>query len=488
MTADPSKYKTGNAVPSPDARDVYDNSLVFDVIINDPENKSVKTRTGETVLTVTGFKDLTNNLISTSQDRINEVLTSGNENNKGEYSVGVTFNELNDVYVYNDVLYGVTGNATLPYTATEADPSSDSENLMQRGGVTKSGMYAHTSYPWGTGPDGSNIAPPGVLFDFGSGKDRITVYNSTNSPVAMGSSPGVQFNKKNGEVFGVIRQDSKGSGWYFINDSSHTYQGFTDSITVDSNGYISIPVNPGVNKVGTIVTNPDEKLSQYITTGASVTTSEVRVAAYAPLHLKVNAATLDFSVSDFQDPNEITISESNGAITITHPENSILGGPLNLRQISSMDGGRYVISSENAQQTVVREVKDFNIKVTWDGSSWVPTSTLDSVPPINNAGGGFQIVHGFSGVNIPVATAEGAGSYSVVVSGTGTSCFVKFISGDGTPAPAPSVGMSANVTIQRAVYQNQISGRFNLLVGRTKINAENLYGATSNIWISGNLV
>lgn len=71
---------------------------------------------------------------------------------------------------------------------------SDDPNLFNIGDyVTDTELYEHTSWPWGKAPDGTSMAPPGVLFDFGTGKDRITVYNSTNAPVEMGAEPDGNF-------------------------------------------------------------------------------------------------------------------------------------------------------------------------------------------------------------------------------------------------------------------------------------------------------
>ncbi|QXN60104.1 hypothetical protein KUA24_37 [Vibrio phage HNL01] len=80
-----------------------------------------------------------------------------------------------------------TSNSVDPVTRTDDTVWSESNN------ISDSELYAHTSYTWGTAPDGSNMAPSGVLFDFGSGKDRITVYNATNLPVAMGAVPNESF-------------------------------------------------------------------------------------------------------------------------------------------------------------------------------------------------------------------------------------------------------------------------------------------------------
>lgn len=126
----------------------------------------------------------------------------------------------------------------------------DDPNLFNIGDfVTDTELYDHTSWPWGKAPDGTNMAPPGVRFKF---NDSI-VYNATNAPVEMGSSPvyvteGGPF--INDEIL-ELRKSCRVEGWGAVADFDDALGTGTDNTKAFIDAMAACPFGiTGVGKFG----------------------------------------------------------------------------------------------------------------------------------------------------------------------------------------------------------------------------------------------
>lgn len=104
-------YNTGNALGSTDPRDLYDNSQVFDELVNNTTDPTVQDRFGNARIT------LANQL---------------GYNFKGDYAAGIELVSYTDIIRYNSEFYRPSASATLPYTTTATLPDVDS-NLVPVG-------------------------------------------------------------------------------------------------------------------------------------------------------------------------------------------------------------------------------------------------------------------------------------------------------------------------------------------------------------------
>lgn len=127
-------YNTGNALGSTDPRDLYDNSQVFDELVNNTTDPTVQDRFGNARIT------LANQL---------------GYNFKGDYAAGIELVSYTDIIRYNSEFYRPSASATLPYTTTATLPDADSNlapvgdaNLRQELALNSAGngsdLIAHT--------------------------------------------------------------------------------------------------------------------------------------------------------------------------------------------------------------------------------------------------------------------------------------------------------------------------------------------------------
>ena len=295
--------------------------------------------------------------------------------------------------------------------------------------------------------------------------------------------------RTDGSVFCVIRQSSPSSGWDYIVDNGHAAKGFSQAITVDEvTRNLIIPVDGVRSKVGAISVTPDETFAKKITVGTSALANQLTLKIFAPLAIDLNTDTLLFSVSDFQDAGDISVSKTDGVLTITHPSNAIITS-LDDRSVISVNGNQYIISSRLATQTVIEEVRPWCCNVKWDGSQWVVTSNLKTEPSIIAAGGAFIVSHSIGGFNLPQASMNLANGYQVVIDNSdgGNSFYVRFRDGAGNAISTPDTNMNVNLSMPLSVKQNTITGRLIANIGMVQVHPDNIYGNNSNFWIEGHI-
>lgn len=96
-------------------------------------------------------------------------------------------------------------------------------------------------------------------------------------------------------VFGVVRQDTIGSGWYFINDAQHAPLGFNLATVVPliTDTTLVLPFDKTYSKIGAVLAVSDESYSRDgLLIGLSIINTEIRATFYANLGFKLNLGDL----------------------------------------------------------------------------------------------------------------------------------------------------------------------------------------------------
>lgn len=423
-------------------------------------------------------------------------------NFEGEFAVGVTSAEKGKSYSYNGEVWLCLQNTTsTPSTGNVAWKLSVGEQYVKEAEERSLSFKASLF----KGSDGvrvkiGDVIPTStthllVLIDGDvetvemteQVAGSVTSINETSATIG-GTTVGLI--RTDGSIFCVVRQSSQGSGWDYIDDSTHKPKGFSQPITVDEvTRNLVIPVDGLRSKVGAISVTPDETYAKKVTVGASVAINSIYLKIFAPLTIGLNIDTLAVSVSDFQDVNDISVSKVDGVLTVTHPSNAVVSANTDDRRIDSTDGRQYVISSRNAVQTVIEEVRSWCCNVFWDGSSWVVLSNLKSEPTIIPSGGGFQVVHGLPGFNLPQVSMNLNNGYQALIGGSngGTSFYVRFRDGSGNEVTTPDTNMNVIISMPIMAKQNSITGGGQLYIGMVQVHPDNIFGGTSNFWINGSI-
>lgn len=126
----------------------------------------------------------------------------------------------------------------------------------------------------------------------------------------------------------VIRQDTAGSGWYFIDDSGHEPLNFSGAITVNATGDIVVPYSFTAYKVGVLPVTVDEAFAALgIEAGGSVSTSSITVSIYKALDASI-------SMSGVTTGAVVTGSIAANVLTVT----AVTSGTLAIGQLVSGSG------------------------------------------------------------------------------------------------------------------------------------------------------
>lgn len=136
-------------------------------------------RLGEVLTTANGY-----------QKQINAVFAGASGNHRGDYAIGVVYDYYNDYYTYDNggtiQQWAVKDTVALPYTATEADPNTDT-NLTLRGDASQGWVknsFSNTNLltnsgfevpsPDGTDPNGTHAAGVQIFLNWFAGAAGAT--------------------------------------------------------------------------------------------------------------------------------------------------------------------------------------------------------------------------------------------------------------------------------------------------------------------------
>lgn len=302
----------------------------------------------------------------------------------------------------------------------------------------------------------------------------------------------------------VIRQDSAGSGWYFIDDGNHTPIGVA-SLAANPSGTLTLLYDFTASVVGTLNVTPDEGYAAVdLTIGASVSKDGATFSLYAPFEARmsnlgvawgnyITTVSGEFSVDTstalidgkvvFTHPG-ITHTDSSGSITTV--ERYVLSGVTN-------GNAEVVVSTQTKSGFTLQAMDPIAAKVAVDASGAISvTHELVTAPAAtwDSATNRLTISHALSTSPYAFSVQEITSSYKVnVISSTGAALTVEFYNAAGVKYTGATAPPLMQFVFTRAGNAPSIWSASNRLLirrgGKCKVRAQDVSGASSNFWIYG---
>lgn len=393
--------------------------------------------------------------------------------------------------------YSVSG-TTLTFVAA---PPSGTDNIFVRyaqlAAITD-GAAAITYTPAGTG------AVPTTVQTKLRGLPAASDYSSLANALAANAGPvfissnrlgGVQYatdrrDKKYRFLAGVIRQDTPGSGWYFLTTGAHGFAGFSGTLSISGSDLV---INYGftASNVVSLIAVPDETFAAGgLVVGASVGTSSAILSLYTPFDMRTSGTAI--AVGNYLESGvdvTATFDIANGTCAVTHPSISHVdsqGGFVSVQPLGLPDGNQYTGVANSVTKTgftinyrhaIYGRVNGAAITTLNTGSSasWNGTDTLTITHPASGAALGDVSLSPGDGTYIPICTAS-----------TATTITVQFRDYAGTlytGASSPAIFYY----LRGGMATSTISGAAKLHARRGLVQARASYVASTagNIWLYG---
>lgn len=125
-------YNTGNAVPSTDVRDLYDNTVNLDKAVNDRTSLTWIDRLGIARQSWWGFEQLFDQFMTESAAEFEQFLLSSGYQDLGEYGPGLVITSRNQVFRRGGEMYRANSALAFPYTTT-GDWGTEGSNFVAVG-------------------------------------------------------------------------------------------------------------------------------------------------------------------------------------------------------------------------------------------------------------------------------------------------------------------------------------------------------------------
>lgn len=309
--------------------------------------------------------------------------------------------------------------------------------------------------------------------------------------------------KKYKAIACVIRQDTPGSGWYFIDDTNHSPVGVT-SVAADAGGTLTVTYNFTGTKVGTLNITPDEAYAATgLTVGGSVGATSATFTFYVPFEARIS--NLAVAWGNYIDPAtdtgfsvDTSTASTDGKVVFVHPaaSHADTAGPAILveKYMQSVNNGNQevVVVSHSKTGFTLEAREQIAGQIVTDGSGNVtvthelvtaPTAVWDAV---SNR---LDITHAVSTSPYAYSVQMRTGNYVAVVAASSTSTleveFYDFAGAKYTGAAAPaSIGLAfTRAGTAPGIWSS--SNRILIRRGLVKVSAANIWGAGSNFWIQG---
>lgn len=286
---------------------------------------------------------------------------------------------------------------------------------------------------------------------------------------------------------GVIRQNSPGSGWYFIDDSGHEQAGFAGTFSILGSDLV-VDYGFSASKVVSFIAVPDETFaSGGLTVGASVGTSSAILSFYTPFDMRTSGTAI--AVGNYLESGvdvTATFDVAAGTCVVTHPVISHVdpgGGAILVEPMGLPDGNQFTGAASssktgftlNYRNAIAGRVNGAQLSTVNTGTSisWDGTSTL-------------TITHPASGTSLQdVSLTPGDGTYIPVCTGsTATTITVQFRDYAGALYSGAS-----NPAIFRymrgGIATSTISGSSKLQIRRGLVQARASFVSSTggNIWL-----
>ena len=277
-----------------------------------------------------------------------------------------------------------------------------------------------------------------------------------------------------------------GSGWAFINDSSHEPIGFTGIETLPD-GRIRLDHAVGAVEVGGLVVCTDETFARRgIIAGASVGLSSSYIDVSAILNFTVDTVNGDITSDPMWD-GDIIGNISGGVCNVTHPE--CQGGDLpSISAVDTTNPSRtdITISYSNSQANLV-PTSNISGYMSYNGTDWVYTGDMTDTPTGVWDGVENEVVvtHVMSDTT-DISINGRATAHTAKPDSTSSTTFqVKFYDVSGSLVTTPDTDMKFFFSRKGYAKTSLRYGTFAIKRGYAKVDANKLISGSGNLWILG---
>ena len=305
-------------------------------------------------------------------------------------------------------------------------------------------------------------------------------------------------------IGGVIRQDSSGSGWYFINDSAHAPVGFQPTVTTNGDNTITVTQSFTATKACSLNITPDEGFAKTdLFAGISVGATYSIITFYAPLELRISNLTAAWG-NHITTSGGYSIDTTNaataGTVIVTHPSIThvdSVGSAVTIEKYmpsgTSNGNAEIIVTAQSKTSITLQAMEPISAKVATDGAGAITVTSELITPPTaswNSTTNQLEIAHAKStavnGFSVQACTSN---YRPVVVSNSDTTLNVEFYDSANVKYTGATAPASVTIVFNRPGTAPGAWSAQNRLVirrgGRCKVRAQDVWGAGSNWWLYG---
>ena len=305
-------------------------------------------------------------------------------------------------------------------------------------------------------------------------------------------------------IGGVIRQDSSGSGWYFINDSAHTPIGFQPTVTTNGDNTITVTQSFTAAKACSLNITPDEGFAKSdLFAGISVGATSSVITFYAPLELRISnltAAWGNYITTSGGYSIDTTNAATAGTVIVTHPSIvhvDSVGSAVTIEKYmpsgTSNGNAEIIVTAQSKTSITLQAMEPITAKVATNGAGAITVTSELVTPPSaswNATSNQLEITHAKStavnGLSVQACTSN---YRPVVVSNSDTTLNVEFYDAANVKYTGATAPASVTIVFNRpGTAPGAWSAQNRLVVrrgGRCKVRAQDVWGVGSNWWLYG---
>lgn len=302
----------------------------------------------------------------------------------------------------------------------------------------------------------------------------------------------------------IIRQDSNGSGWYFIDDgTNHKPVGVT-SLTSNADGTLTLTYNFTANYVGSINITPDEGFGATdLDVGMSAARSYTILTFYAPFEARLSNLTVawgNYITTSGGFSVDTSTAATDGKVVFTHPavtHTDSVGTAVTIEKYTptgtSNGNAEIIVYAQSKTSFTLQAMEPISGKIAINGAGVITVTTeLVTAPTAtwNVSTNRLDVTHARStSVNGFSVTPCTSGYRPVVAANSDTTLNIEFYDVAGVKYTGATAPASTTITFMRPGNDAGLWSAQNRLVirraGKCKVRAQDVSGAGNNWWVFG---
>nr|WP_281730010.1 phage head-binding domain-containing protein [Providencia rettgeri] len=296
------------------------------------------------------------------------------------------------------------------------------------------------------------------------------------------------------ELYGVIRQNTQKSGWYFIKDFAHRKNGFKDVISIDANDPYKLILKYDFMSrfVGNVNITVDEWFAKAgVMVGNSVGRDEMFLWAHRAASFTVENQSLRVAANGFFG-STITASKGNdGTITITHPTVLSATDTATISVYRPTEGVIQIPAIVSTTATTIKYAMFSNLAggISFNNGNWQVETGAYIKPTVSVSAAGITLSHPDLANGLLFVSARSANWGNAEVESQGSSSKIVLRDYNGNIINPMSNPARYQVYFQSTAMTKQAELKGGVTIHRSNVALkwENLYGESGNIWIGGTM-